>query len=146
MRILGVNAVVLGDTGGGITSPAVLSNTTLQLLLLSGDVETNPGPESAVNPEGYEQDLVEGLAKLCRAAPSESVRNVLRVWSPTKPGNEVRNAWQQGRRFLAPELKGTLAWLTVTRECDINGTKHAKCPESTPSLSLSYQQLSLHWA
>jgi hypothetical protein len=72
----------------------------------------------------YERSLVEGLAKLCRAAPSDTVRSVLGVWSPSKPGNEIRVTWQQGKRFLAPDLKGTLAWLTNSRECDIKGTKH----------------------
>ena len=32
--------------------------------------------------------------------------------------------WQQGKRFLATDLKGTLAWLTSSRECDVKGTKH----------------------
>ena len=107
--------------GSSVTSPIVISNTTWLVLLLSGDVESNPGPAGG---DGYEQSLVEGLAKLCRAAPSDTVRSVLGVWSPSKPGNEIRSTWQQGRRFLAPDLKGTLAWLTMIRECDIKGTKH----------------------
>ena len=108
----------------GVTSPVVISNTVLQVLLLSGDVETNSGPIGPEDGERYEQCLVEGLAKLCRAAPTDTVRNVLRVWSPNKPGNEIRSTWQQGRRFLAPDLKGTLAWLTQARESDIKGTKY----------------------
>ena len=103
--------------GVGVTSPLVISNTTWLMLLLSGDVESNPGPGDVA--QGYEQCLVEGLAKLCRAAPTETVRSVLGVWNLSKPGNEIRSTWQQGRRFLAPDLKGTLAWLTMTRECDI---------------------------
>ena len=110
--------------GYSVTSPVVISNTTWLVLLCSGDVETNPGPAAVEVAQGYEQSLVEGLAKLCRAAPSDTVRTVLGVWSPNKPGNEIRNTWQQGRRFLAPSLKGTLAWLTCSRECDVKGTKH----------------------
>ena len=90
------------------------------LLILSNDVETNPGPQSA----DFERVLIEGLANLCRAAPTDSVRNVLSTWSPAKPGNEIRASWALGKRFLAPALKGTLAWLTNTRESDIKGTKH----------------------
>ena len=93
--------------------------------MLSGDVEQNPGPNSDnVVAQGYESSLVEGLAKLCQQAPSEKVRSVLGVWNPNKPGNEIRAVWEQGRRFLVPDLKGTLAWLTMTRECDVKGTKH----------------------
>ena len=112
--------------GTRVTSSVVISNTTWLVLLLSGDIETNPGPGPTVVEvgQGYEQKLVEGLAKLCREAPSETVRNVLGVWNPNKPGNEIRNTWQQGKRFLSPTLKGTLAWLTNTRECDVKGTKH----------------------
>ena len=110
--------------GYSVTSPVVISNITWLTLLLSGDVETNPGPATVNVDQGYEQSLVDGLAKLCRTAPSDTVRNILGVWSPTKPGNEIRSTWQQGRRFLAPDLKGTLAWLTMTRECDVKGTKH----------------------
>ena len=46
------------------------------------------------------------------------------VWSPTKPGNEIKIAWSQSKIFLAPVLKGTLAWLTNTKESGLKGTKH----------------------
>ena len=97
------------------------------LLSLSNDVETNPGP--GLGSEGFERTLVEGLAALCRDAPSDTVRSVLGVWSPAKPGNEIRACWSQGKRFLAPVLKGTLAWLTNTKESDIKGTKHEVAEE-----------------
>ena len=93
-----------------------------KLLLLCNDVETNPGPHTDAG--GFERSLCEGLAKLCRAAPTEMVRSVLSVWSPSKPGNEIRSTWSQGKRFLAPALKGTLAWLTNTKESEVKGTKH----------------------
>ena len=92
------------------------------LLLLYNDVETNPGPHS--DTDGFERSLCEGLAKVCRAASTEMVRSVLSVWSPLKPGNEIRATWAQGKRFLAPALKGTLAWLTNTKESEVKGTKH----------------------
>ena len=111
-------------SGNTVTSPAVVTNTVWLLLQLSGDVETNPGPVEVNIQDSYESSLVEGLAKLCRGAPSEKVRSVIGVWNPNKPGNEIRSTWQQGKRFLAPDLKGTLAWLTNTRECDVKGTKH----------------------
>ena len=118
--------VVISDTslvpkGHWVTDVAPVVNLfdTSMLLLLSNDVETNPGPESV----GFEKSLCDGLAKLCQAAPSDTVRSVLSVWSPTKPGNEIRAAWSQGKRFLAPSLKGTLAWLTNTRESEVKGTR-----------------------
>ena len=120
--------IPLSPSGRNVISSAVKYsyNSSQLLLLLSGDVETNPGPPTVevTTQESYEQSLVEGLDRLCRAAPSEKVRTVIGVWKPTKPGNEIRNTWQQGRRFLSPDLKGTLAWLTNTRECDVKGTKH----------------------
>ena len=125
-RVLNQEVSLSAMSGNRVTSPAVVTNTVWLLLQLSGDVETNPGPPTVEvgAAQGYERCLVEGLAKLCRAAPSDTVRSVLGVWSPSKPGNEIRVTWQQGKRFLAPDLKGTLAWLTNARECDIKGTKH----------------------
>ena len=76
----------------GVTSPVEISNTVLQVLLLSGDVETNPGPigpEDGGIAERYEQCLVEGLAKLCRAAPTDTVRNVLGFG--VQPNQEMRS-------------------------------------------------------
>ena len=46
------------------------------------------------------------------------------MWSPSKPGNKIRTCWAQGKRFLAPALKGTLAWITNTKESNVKGTKH----------------------
>ena len=127
-----ISAMKESDTGTAIGAPNVhsasvtstyINHPYMQLeLLLSGDVETNPGPLTAE--VTFENRLVEGLAKLCRAAPSDEVRKVLGVWSPGKPGNEIRNTWQHGKGFLAPALKGTLAWLTNCRESDVKGTKH----------------------
>ena len=65
-------------SGYSVTSPMVISNTTWLELLLSGDIETNPGPAVDATQE-YEQCLVDGLARLCKAAPSEKVRTVLGV-------------------------------------------------------------------
>ena len=81
-------------------------------------METNPGPHS----EQFEKSLCEGLAKLCQAAPTDIVMSVLAAWSPTKSGNDIRATWSQGKKFLATTLKGTLAWLTNTRESEVKGT------------------------
>ena len=80
--------------GLGVTSPIVISNTTWLMLLLSGDMESNPEP--GVVAQGYEQCLVEGLAKLCRAAPTETVRSGLGVWNLNKPGNQIRSRLLRG--------------------------------------------------
>ena len=107
-----ISAMKESDTGTAIGAPNVhsasvtstyINHPYMQLgLLLSGDVETNPGPLTAE--VTFENRLVEGLAKLCRAAPSDEVRKVLGVWSPGKPGNEIRNTWQHGKGFLALSL------------------------------------------
>ena len=38
--------------GYSVTSPVVISNTTWLVLLLSGDIETNPGPSIAEVSQG----------------------------------------------------------------------------------------------
>ena len=53
------------------------------LLVLCNDVESNPGPHS----ESFEKSLCDGLANLCRDAPSETVRSVL-------GGMEPNQAWE----------------------------------------------------
>ena len=50
------------------------------LLILAGDVESNPGPDS----QSVDENLIAGLADLVGQAP-ENMRDVLCVWSPNKP-------------------------------------------------------------
>ena len=40
------------------------------------------------------------------------------VWNSAKKSNVIRNLWATGRKFPAPDLKATLAWLTNTKESD----------------------------
>ena len=53
------------------------------LLMLSGDIEMNPGPVT-------NKDLIEGLASLVTAAP-DSVKPVLGVWAIDK--NDMVQEW-----------------------------------------------------
>ena len=55
-----------------------------RLLMLAGDVESNPGPD----PQTTEDSLITGLADLVGQAPA-SMREVLCVWSPQKPTNVI---------------------------------------------------------
>ena len=74
------------------------------LLLLSGDVERNPGP-------GQESVdlLINGLADLVGQAPG-GLRDVLCVWAPDKPTNEIA-AELNSKKFTVTVLQPALAWL-----------------------------------
>ena len=75
---------------------------TRLLLMLAGDIESNPGPQS-------NEDLINGLAELIGEAPS-SMREVLCVWCPDKPSNDAVNELNS-RKFTVPVLQPALAWL-----------------------------------
>ena len=69
---------------------SLMEGTTLErtpghirmLLMLAGDVESNPGPQSA------DDVLIDGLAELVGQAPA-SMWEVLFVWGQDKPSNEI---------------------------------------------------------
>ena len=63
--------------------PTVMLRTSGQirrLLMLAGDIESNPGPEQQAADDG----LIAGLADLVGQAPA-GMRDVLCVWSPQRP-------------------------------------------------------------
>ena len=68
------------------------------LLLISGDVELNPGPISSTS-------LMEGLAFLGNLAPAGIIKNVILTWSVDKDVRADLN------KFKVDDLKNTLAWL-----------------------------------
>ena len=104
-----------GGGGGGGRALFALSLTCLamviitvaglsaQLLLLAGDVESNPGPVSS-------QSLADGLARLVASAPA-NVREVLSTWDPVR--DTVRAEIQ---KMTAPKLRTAVAWLYNTTE------------------------------
>ena len=67
------------------------------LLLVSGDVETNPGPTDST---------VEAMAGLIAAAPTDTIKEVLGRWGP-----DVQVAQLLDRHHKKPQLQETLAWL-----------------------------------
>ena len=96
-----------------------------QLLLLAGDVETNPGPVSS-------QSLSNGLARLVASAPAE-VREVLSTWDPTR--DTVRADIQ---KMTAPKLRTAAAWLYNTAEDsrEFKAKKFHSCNKETLSLAV----------
>ena len=72
------------------------------LLLLSGDVESNPGP----NPPSA-NSYREGLARLLSGAP-KPVREVLVCWDPTLNQTDIMKKFDA---LLKPALQETMAWL-----------------------------------
>ena len=74
------------------------------LLMLSGNVERNPGPTT----ETYDV-LVSGLADLVGQAPA-GMRDVLCAWSPDKASNEIA-ADLNSKKFTLAVLQPALAWL-----------------------------------
>ena len=76
------------------------------LMILAGDVETNPGPANQANEE---DSLISGLADILGQAPS-SMRDILCVWSPGKPPNIIA-AEIGGRKYTVAMLQPVLAWL-----------------------------------
>ena len=90
-----------------VVEAGISERTTRQLrelLLLSGDVERNPGPPSLSS-----EDLVSGLADLVGQAPA-GMRDILCVWSPDKPSNDIA-AELNSRQFTVNMLQPALAWL-----------------------------------
>ena len=77
------------------------------LLLVSGDVEVNPGPVTALS-------LTEGLAKVAAAAPAGPVKNIILTWSPDK---DVKS--DMDKQYKVPELRQALAWL---RNCNTDNS------------------------
>ena len=73
-----------------------------QLLIMSGDVESNPGPLPA-------DTLVNGLADLVGQAPA-GMRDVLCAWSPDKPSNVILEELNS-KKFTVAMLHPALAWL-----------------------------------
>ena len=80
----------------------IIAGHTRLLLLLAGDIESNPGPQS-------NEYLINGLAELIGEAPS-SMREVLCVWCPDKPSNDAVNELNS-RKFTVPVLQPALNWL-----------------------------------
>ena len=76
------------------------------LLLLSGDIEMNPGPCTGTD---IPDPLIGGLADLVGEAPG-NIRDILCVWSPEKPDNEIA-AELNSRKFTVSMLQPALAWL-----------------------------------
>ena len=73
------------------------------LLMLAGDVESNPGPQS------NDDLLIEGLAELVGQAPAR-MREVLCVWGPDKPSNEIISEIGS-RKYTLAVLQPVLDWL-----------------------------------
>jgi hypothetical protein len=89
----------------------LLGLTTCQVaiqLLLSGDVETNPGPVTRVTRSNLPGDdrLNEGKALLVHKAPA-NIRLVLSLWEPGK--TDIRQCMD--KQFYVPAVKETLGWL-----------------------------------
>ena len=90
-----------------VNSP-VMERTSAQirsLLIMAGDVETNPGPAH----QSSDDNLIAGLADLVGQAPA-SMRDVLCVWSPQKPCNVIA-AELGNRKYTVAVLQPVLAWL-----------------------------------
>ena len=88
--------------------PTVMLRTSGQirrLLMLAGDIESNPGPEQQAADDG----LIAGLADLVGQAPA-GMRDVLCVWSPQKPSNVIVSELSN-RKFTLSVLQPVLAWL-----------------------------------
>ena len=67
-----------------------VAGLSAQLLLLAGDVESNPGPVSS-------QSLADGLARLVASAPA-NVREVLSAWDPVRD-----TVWAEIQKMTAPK-------------------------------------------
>ena len=79
------------------------------LLMLSGDIETNPGPDSEET-----DSLVSGLADLVGQAPA-GMRNILCAWAPDKPSNEIV-AVLNSKEFTVSALQLSWPLLVVTQQ------------------------------
>ena len=73
----------------------MIVNLVQLLLIVAGDVETNPGPDS----------LTDAMARLISEAPNATVKEVLGRWGP-----DVQVAVQLNKHLVSA-LKETLAWL-----------------------------------
>ena len=104
------------------------------LLMLAGDVESNPGPDAQSN----EDSLIEGLAELVGQAPA-SMREVLCVWSPQTPTNII--AAQMGnRKFTVAVLQPVLAWL-MNKDVSDPFVKSKKKAEIVQGIILGIEKL-----
>ena len=83
----------------------VAVQVTRTLLLVSGDVEANPGPDPGIGSQEADS-LTLGLALLLSQATSEQVKSVIGTWAPDKP-----NIVEDLNKFKVPALKETLAAL-----------------------------------
>ena len=73
-----------------------------QLLIVSGDVERNPGPTDHTS-----DPLVNGLADLVGKAPP-GMRDVLCAWSPDRPSNVIATELSS-KKFTMSVLQPALA-------------------------------------
>ena len=78
-----------------------LPMSVIEMLLVMGGVEQNPGP---ITPEQY----TARLAELLIDAPSEDIKKVLSGWRVDKPRNSF---YGELKKLKVPALKITLAWL-----------------------------------
>ena len=86
----------ISDHGLEISGMGTMIVNLVQLLLIvAGDVETNPGPDS----------LTDAMARLISEAPNATVKEVLGRWGP-----DVQVAVQLNKHLVSA-LKETLAWL-----------------------------------
>ena len=99
----------------------IISEMVRQLLLLSGDIEVNPGPLT-------QEELTRGPATLITDAP-EGVKPVLSVWAPEK--SEMVSEWNSSK-FTVPILKEALAWLRNTTTEDLAKQKKVDLARALP--------------
>ena len=87
----------IGDHGLEISGwmGTTIVNLAQLLLIVAGDVESNPGPDSQA----------EAMAKLISEAPNETVKEVLGRWAPDVQVAPLLD------KHLKPALLETLAWL-----------------------------------
>ena len=89
------------------------------LLLISMDVESNPGPEVSGD-LSQEDRMVEGLAELMSQTPTPAIRNVLACWSPTSSQSDILKGFD---KYNKPHIVDTLTWLWNVDVSTIKGNK-----------------------
>ena len=90
------------------------------LILVSGNVELNPGAVSSTS-------LLEGLASLGNLAPVGMIKNIILTWSVDKDVRADLN------KFKVDDLKSALAWLRNwdVQSAQIKGLKKQQLVEAT---------------
>ena len=90
------------------------------LILVSGNVELNPGAVSSTS-------LLEGLASLGNFAPVGMIKNIILTWSVDKDVRADHN------KFKVDDLKSALAWLRNwdVQSAQIKGLKKQQLVEAT---------------